>query len=329
MRPGTAPATTGQMRPGHRDTANPADRRTLFAMPRKAPQWPSSSTTSSPPSRSNSKPSSAPHRRPRNEVKFILKRASDEGRPNLSPDEDVRVNELFLARDRAKANIKGIEAKLEQARKAKSEELEEREAQAQAADTPAAKRRPAYDQAARIGREQRTYNPETDRKGIGFLRDVARNFLFNDAEASHRLAQHMAEERVERGQYLERATGDSTTTNWAGLTVPQYLTDMYAPAVANMRPFADICNKHELPSSGMTVNISQVTTASAGGAAVVAARRPRRRKYRRHPPDRKCPDGGRLGQPRPGRRSTAERASKRSRCRTSSSGTRPRSTRRY
>ena len=262
-----------------------------------------------------------------NEVKFILKRASDEGRPNLSPDEDVRVNELFLARDRAKANIKGIEAKLEQARKAKSEELEEREAQAQATDTPAAKRRPAYDQAARIGREQRTYNPETDRKGIGFLRDVARNFLFNDAEASHRLAQHMAEERVERGKYLERATGDSTTTNWAGLTVPQYLTDMYAPAVANMRPFADICNKHELPSSGMTVNISQVTTASQVAlqssqlGALGAA------SHRRHTLDGERPDGRRLGQPVAGRLSTAVRALKRSRCRTCSSGTRPRSTR--
>ena len=33
------------------------------------------------------------------------------------------------------------------------------------------------------------------------------------------------------GKYMStRAAGDSTTTNWAGLTVPQYLTDMYAPA---------------------------------------------------------------------------------------------------
>jgi hypothetical protein len=198
-----------------------------------------------------------------NEAKLILKQAGDEGRSNLSPEEDVRVNELFVARDQSKKRIAGIKTKLEQAKKAAAEEAEEREAQAEDNPTPAAKRRPAYDQVARVGREQRTYNPDTDRKGVLFLRDVTRNFLFNDAEAQYRLAQHMQEERVERGKYLERATGDVTTTNWAGLTVPQYLTDLYAPAVANLRPFADICTKHDLPASGMTVNISQVTTASA------------------------------------------------------------------
>jgi hypothetical protein len=198
-----------------------------------------------------------------NEAKLILKQAGDEGRSNLSPEEDVRVNELFVARDQSKKRIKGIQAKLEQARKAAAEEAEEREAQAEETATPAAFRRPAYDQAARVGREQRTYNPDTDRKGIQFLRDVTNSFLFNNAEAQYRLAQHMQEERVERGKYLERATGDVTTTNWAGLTVPQYLTDLYAPAVANLRPFADICNKHELPASGMTINISQITTASS------------------------------------------------------------------
>ena len=73
----------------------------------------------------------------------------------------------------------------------------------------------------------------------------------------------MQEERVERAEYLERAAGDTNTGNWAGLTVPQYLTDMYAPAVAALRPFADICNKHDLPATGMTVNISQVTTSTS------------------------------------------------------------------
>ena len=33
--------------------------------------------------------------------------------------------------------------------------------------------------------------------------------------------------------------------------------------VANLRPFADICNKHPLPASGMSLDISRITTASA------------------------------------------------------------------
>src|SRR6266702_1380463 len=79
-------------------------------------------------------------------------------------------------------------------------------------------------------------------------------------DAADRLARHMSEEQVERGQYLERAAG---TGAFAGLTVPQYLTDLYAPATAALRPFADICNRHELPAQGMTVNISRITTATS------------------------------------------------------------------
>jgi hypothetical protein len=198
------------------------------------------------------------------EVKYILKRASDEGRPNLTAEEDQKVQDLFAQRDRAKTDIGGIRAKLDQAKRAKTEELEERDSEARAAetrDTPAARNRPAYDQVARVGSEERTYDPEKDRRGQMFLRDVARAFLLNDAEAQFRLSRHMQEERVERASgYMERVAGDSTTSNWAGLTVPQYLTDMYAPAVAAMRPFADICNHHDLPPSGMTINISQITT---------------------------------------------------------------------
>jgi hypothetical protein len=86
---------------------------------------------------------------------------------------------------------------------------------------------------------------------------VVAQHLYRDMEAEQRLIRHMQEERVERGAYLERAVG---TGAFAGLTVPQYLTEMYAPAVAARRPFADACNRHDLPDAGMTVNISRITT---------------------------------------------------------------------
>jgi hypothetical protein len=89
---------------------------------------------------------------------------------------------------------------------------------------------------------------------------VLAQFLYRDLEAEQRLARHMQEERVERGQYLERAAG---TGAFAGLTVPQYLTEMYAPAVAARRPFADVMTRLPLPPQGMTVNISRITTASS------------------------------------------------------------------
>jgi hypothetical protein len=126
--------------------------------------------------------------------------------------------------------------------------------------TPAANRAPAYDRVARVGQEERTYRPDLDRRGRQFERDVASAFM-GDYEARDRLARHMAEERTERGaQIEERAAGTGAFT---GLVVPQYLTDMYAPAAAARRPFADSCRRHDLPPEGMTVNISRITTSTS------------------------------------------------------------------
>ncbi|MBK3625924.1 hypothetical protein JHN59_13935 [Streptomyces sp. MBT49] len=192
------------------------------------------------------------------EVQLILDKAQQEGRSNLSAEEDQRVAELFAARDQARNDIAGIENKLANANKIKTEEMEREAKQKEQRATET--RKPSYDQVARVGREERTYRSDTDPHGKSFLMDVSRQFLYQDVEASHRLAQHMREERVERAEYMQRAVG---TGAFAGLTVPQYLTDMYAPATANLRPFADACNKHPLPESGMSVNISRITTGSS------------------------------------------------------------------
>jgi len=72
---------------------------------------------------------------------------------------------------------------------------------------------------------------------------------------------------VERAEYLTgqrameaRAAG---TGAFVGLTVPQYLTDLYAPLARALRPFADACNGHQLPADGMTLNISRITTGTS------------------------------------------------------------------
>jgi len=115
----------------------------------------------------------------------------------------------------------------------------------------------------RVGAEPRTYSPETDKRGERFLRDVGRAFL-GDWDAQARLQRHMVEERVERAAYFggieERAAG---TGAFAGLTVPQYLTDLYAPNAKAARPLADACTHHDLPASGMTVNLSLITTGTS------------------------------------------------------------------
>ncbi|HEY5960535.1 MAG TPA: hypothetical protein VIV60_28475, partial [Polyangiaceae bacterium] len=146
---------------------------------------------------------------------------------------------------------------------------EERDADARSRETAPTSAAPAQRRNAEVhvGREERTYTPESDPTGGMFLRDIARQFMYQDPTASSRLSRHMQEERVERaGQpYMERALGPTygVTSAFSGLVVPQYLVDMVAPAVANLRPFADVCNKHPLPAEGMSVNISRITTASS------------------------------------------------------------------
>ena len=193
-------------------------------------------------------------------VKAILGKAKQEGRANLSADEEADVKVQFERNEKAKEEIRGCDAKLANARQVKEaeEETDAQLAKRGSGGVPES-RRPAYDQVARVGAEERTYHRGNCRKGGPFIRDVVSQFLYRDIEAEARLTRHMQEERVERGAYLERAVG---TGAFAGLTVPQYLTELYAPAVAALRPFADACNKHDLPANGMTVNISRITTAT-------------------------------------------------------------------
>jgi hypothetical protein len=195
------------------------------------------------------------------EVKTILAKARQEGRANMTEEEDADCDTAFRRRDQALQELAGIGTKMTNAKRAKAAEEEiEAGLQERTADPKTtAGARPAYDRVARVGSEERTYHKGNCRGGREFLMDVTRNFLYQDPSAQMRLARHMSEERVERGQYLERATG---TGAFAGLTVPQYLTEMFAPAVAARRPFADAMTTLPLPAAGMTVNISRITTPS-------------------------------------------------------------------
>lgn len=205
--------------------------------------------------------------RARATIRSILEHGRAEGRANLTPAEDEDVQRSQREDTAAKTDLQGIRQRLEVAKRTKAAELEADEMLANrgpggATPLPSLRdgSRPAYDQVARVGQEERTYHRGNTGKGGKFIQDVVAQFLHRDIEAEQRLSRHMQEERVERGQYLERAAG---TGAFSGLVVPQYLTELYAPATSNLRPFADACNKHDLPESGMTVNISRITTATS------------------------------------------------------------------
>lgn len=107
-----------------------------------------------------------------------------------------------------------------------------------------------------VVREERTY-----RRG-------GRNSFFGDAfrasgfggrlpeqDAVERIRRHMEEERVEQR--------DVGTGAFAGLTIPQFLIDLWAPLARAGRPFANSCRSLELPDSGMVLSISRITTGTS------------------------------------------------------------------
>src|ERR1017187_574779 len=202
-------------------------------------------------------------RKAKAEVELILDTARQEGRSSLSEEESTRTDKLFENIELAKVQENGIKDKLARAKKIEAEEAEFDARAHDVTPTPAARKMPKYDEVARVGNEERTYHKGNDPRGQGFLRDVCRQFLYNDVQAQSRLSHHMQEERVERANYMERAPGDIGTSGLGGLVVPQYLIDMVAPMAAAMRPFADVCVNHQLPAQGMTVYIPSITTATS------------------------------------------------------------------
>jgi len=100
--------------------------------------------------------------------------------------------------------------------------------------------------------EARTYSPKAE---TSFLADAYSAQFNNDFAAKERLARHMNEEKVERR--------DVTSANFAGLVVPQFLTELAAPFARAGRPFLEVARKHQLPDSGLVISISKVTTGSS------------------------------------------------------------------
>ena len=100
--------------------------------------------------------------------------------------------------------------------------------------------------------EARTYSPKAE---SSFIRDAYAAQFNNDFAAKERLARHMNEEKIERR--------DVTSANFAGLVVPQFLTELAAPYARAGRVTADLARKHQLPDAGLTISISKVTTGTA------------------------------------------------------------------
>lgn len=95
------------------------------------------------------------------------------------------------------------------------------------------------------------------RGGASFFADLHQRS--QNPDAAERLARHARETRG-----LE--TRASSTSNFAGFVVPQYLVDLYTPYLRQGRSFANAVNTSiSLPPSGMTINLTRITTPTTTG----------------------------------------------------------------
>ena len=170
----------------------------------------------------------------------IVEAAQAEAR-ELSPEQDAQIA----------ASLDEVRSLDEQI--ATHSELEKRSAEA-----AEIRKEKKFDQAvapAVVKSEARTYSAQSE---ASFVADAYAAQFSNDFAAKDRLARHMNEERIERREV--------TSANFAGLVVPQYLTELAAPFARAGRPVADAARKHQLPPAGLTLNISKITTGSAVAA---------------------------------------------------------------
>jgi len=180
------------------------------------------------------------------EMDAVLEAVAEENRTDLTVEETEKVDALV-------EEARSLDTKIEKLKTQADADAKASEIRASVASvaTP------------RVGgtivtRESRTYSERSD---SSFFKDAYNAQFKSDFTAQDRLARHMREEEIERR--------DVGTAQFEGLVIPQYLIDLAAPLARAGRPFADFAtNKMTLPPSGMTLNISRMTTGSSTAVQV-------------------------------------------------------------
>ena len=176
-------------------------------------------------------------------VEAILALAEEEGRSDMTADE----TEKF---DAARAELREIDDKISalQAREIDLVDLATRSEKAAEA------RKEVLPMNIKVVSEEKTYRADSEHD---FLADAVAAKFGNDHAAADRLARARDEALLDYR---------STTGNFGGLVVPQYLTEQYAATLASGRPFLEAVTQVALPAQGMNMVLPRGAT-STGVAA--------------------------------------------------------------
>ena len=176
-------------------------------------------------------------------VEKVLSAIEEEGRSEMNAEE----TEKF---DAARAELREIDDKITalQAREADLVDLASRSEKAAEA------RKEVIPMNIKVVSEEQTYRQDGEHN---FLADAVAARFGNDQAAADRLARSRDESLI---NYR------STTGNFGGLVVPQYMTDQFAATLASGRPFLEAITKVPLPEQGMTITIPRGATATSVAA---------------------------------------------------------------
>lgn len=165
---------------------------------------------------------------------------------NRAAAEDRDLTEVELANIQAhKLEIETLDERIAQIAEIESRAAAHAEIVAKVDASPIETRTGGY----RVTAEEATYH---ERSAHDFLADAMAAEFGGSYEARERIARYQNEVRLEKR--------DSGSSNFAGLVVPQYLVDQFAPLRRAGRPVLDISTQSALPAQGMTVNIGRLTT---------------------------------------------------------------------
>jgi HK97 family phage major capsid protein len=192
----------------------------------------------------------------------VLSSAMAAGRDNLTGEEEKRFQSLRKQGREATEEVDRIADTIAEAKRVALEEAENQRLGAITIPTDAKR---SYDRVARIGAEERTYRPDDHRTGrASFYRDLALGQVFQDPAAGQRLARHAREVEVDGvGGPQQRAIGTGAVS---GLVPPAYVTEQFAELARAGRPVANSMQPMPLPETGMTVNISRITTGTSAAS---------------------------------------------------------------
>ena len=180
----------------------------------------------------------------------ICTRAADEQR-DLTDEELANVEDC---QERAET----LDTRIKQLRTVKDGNLEAAKMAAEVAamgSGEAPQNRAVITDAVHVTNEPLTYE---ERSEHSFFGDMYKAQVLNDPTAQVRQQRHMQEMDIEHR--------DSSSSNFAGLVIPNYLTSLATPLARAGSPTIQNSRRLNLPPSGLTVNVSRITTGTTVAA---------------------------------------------------------------